>query len=296
MTFLKNQHRIGLLFLFIAVISWSSAGLFSRLLDIDTQGLLFWRGLFGAAGLLLIIACVPATGGIAGFMKLGRAGFAYAFVTALSMVFFISALRHTSVAHVAVITAAVPFAAAYLGWVVLKETPGLSSIVASAVALLGVAVMVGISSDGHWTGDSLAAVMALTMAVMILISRKHRDIPALQATCIASALSAFLVLPFMHFKVLSNLEIATLLGFAIATQVLGFGLFTLGASRLPPTQTALITALEAPLAPLWVWLLLSEVPTISTIVGGALVVVAVVGHVLWEGRFKASVTAATPPA
>jgi drug/metabolite transporter (DMT)-like permease len=296
MTTARRQQHLGLLFLFIAVISWSSAGLFSRLLNIDTQGLLFWRGVFGVIGMLPIIAFVPATGGIAGFSKLGWPGLAYAVITALSMVFFISALRHTSVAHVAVITAAVPFAAAYLGWAVLKETPSASSILASAVALFGVAVMVGISSDGHWTGDALAGIMAMTMAVMILISRKHQSIPALQATCVASALSALMVLPFMHFEALSNLELATLVGFAIATQVLGFGLFALGSSRLPPTQTALITALEAPLAPLWVWLLLSEVPALATIMGGALVVAAVVGHVLWEGRPRASVSSPTSSA
>jgi drug/metabolite transporter (DMT)-like permease len=286
MTTCKQEHRTGLLLISIAVISWSSAGLFSRLLTIDTQGLLFWRGVFGAVGMLAIIAALPTTGGIKAFSKLGWPGWSYAVTTALSMVLFVSALRNTSVAHVAVITAAVPFAAAYLGWLVLGEMPSRSALLASAVALCGVAIMVGISSDGHWTGDTLAAVMALTMAVMILISRKHKTIPALQAASLGSALSAVFVLPFMNFVVLSNYEIVTLLGFALATQVLGFGLFALGSSRLPPTQTALITALEAPLAPLWVWSVLGTVPAITTMIGGALVVAAVVGNVMWDRQNK----------
>jgi drug/metabolite transporter (DMT)-like permease len=284
MTSSRHQQRIGFIFLLIAVVSWSTAGLFTRLLTTDVQGVLFWRGVFGAVGLLPIIALVPATGGLRAFSTLGWSGMSYAVVTALSMLFFISALRHTTVAHVAIITAIVPFAAAYLGWAVLKESPGRSAVVASSAALVGVAIMVGVNSDGQLSGDAMAAAMAFGMAIMILISRKHPNIPALQATALASLLSAIFVLPVMTFEIPNTSELTTLLVFSLLNQVIGFGLFALGASRLPPTQTALITALEAPLAPMWVWLLLAEIPTVATMVGGALVVAAVVGNVLWERK------------
>ena len=146
--------------------------------------------------------------------------------------------------------------------------------------------MVGLNQDGHWSGDTLALIMALGMALMILISRKHPEIPALQATCIASLLSAIFVIPVVTFQGLNTFEISTLFAFSVVNQVIGFGLFAMGARWLPPTQTALLTALEAPLAPLWVWLVIAEVPGLATIVGGALVMIAVVGHVLWEGRPK----------
>jgi drug/metabolite transporter (DMT)-like permease len=284
MSLAHQQHRIGLTLLLTAVISWSSAGLFTRILTVDVPGLLFWRGLFGAVGLLAVIALWPAAGGVTGFKKLGRPGMAYAIITAFSMLFFISALRHTSVAHVAIITAIVPFAAAYFGWMVLREAPTRAALLASAVALMGVALMVGIRQDGHWTGDVMAIIMAFCMAVMILISRKYPQIPALQATSLASLLSAIIVIPFVTFEVLSRTEFTTLITFSIANQVIGFGLFTIGARWLPPTQTALITALEAPLAPLWVWLVFAEVPGPATLTGGALVLLAVVGQVVCEGR------------
>jgi drug/metabolite transporter (DMT)-like permease len=281
-----RQHQLGLLVVVTAVVAWSSAGLFTRLLSVDVPSILFWRGLFGAVGLLAVVACLPITGGLQGFQKLGRAGWAYAVVTAISMVFFVSALRHTSVAHVAIITAVVPFMAAYLGWLLLKEFPTRTAIIASAVALVGVVIMVGLQQDGNWTGDVLALCMALGMAVMILISRKHPNIPALQATCVASLLSGIFVIPWLSFEGLNSFEFGTLVAFSIVNQVIGFGLFALGARWLPPTQTALITALEAPLAPLWVWLVLSEVPGAATMIGGAMVMAAVVGHVVWEGRSK----------
>jgi drug/metabolite transporter (DMT)-like permease len=281
---LTQQHKLGLLVVGIAVISWSSAGLFMRILSIDIPGVLFWRGIFGAVGLCIVVGFLPITGGLQAFRTLGRPGWAYAIITAVSMVFFVSALRHTSVAHVAIITAIVPFMAAYLGWLVLKEFPSSAAIVASAVALIGVVIMVGLQQDGHWTGDVLAICMTLGMAVMILISRKHPDIPALQATALASLLSGIFVIPWVTFEGLNSFEFGTLFAFSIINQIIGFGLFALGARWLPPTQTALITALEAPLAPLWVWLVIAEIPGLATIVGGGLVLLAVVGHIVWEGR------------
>jgi drug/metabolite transporter (DMT)-like permease len=281
---LTQQHKLGLLVVGIAVISWSSAGLFMRILSIDIPGVLFWRGIFGAVGLCIVVGFLPITGGLQAFRTLGRPGWAYAIITAVSMVFFVSALRHTSVAHVAIITAIVPFMAAYLGWLVLKEFPSSAAIVASAVALIGVVIMVGLQQDGHWTGDLLAICMTLGMAFMILISRRHPDIPALQATALASLLSGIFVIPWVTFEGLNSFEFGTLFAFSIVNQVIGFGLFALGARWLPPTQTALITALEAPLAPLWVWLVIAEIPGLATIVGGGLVLLAVVGHIVWEGR------------
>jgi drug/metabolite transporter (DMT)-like permease len=291
-----NQRHLGLAVVAIAVVSWSSAGLFTRILSVDVPNILFWRGIFGALGLFAVVAWLPATGGLHGFRKLGSAGFAYAIITAVSMLFFVSALRHTSVAHVAIITAIVPFTAAYLGWLALKEVPTLAALIASGVALFGVILMVGLHQDGHWFGDSLAIIMAVCMATMILISRKHPHIPALQATCLASLLSALLVIPAISFAPLNVFEFGTLVAFSIVNQVIGFGLFALGARWLPPTQTALLTALEAPLAPLWVWIVLSEKPGSATIVGGILVMIAVIGHVLWEGRHMASASGPTSSA
>jgi drug/metabolite transporter (DMT)-like permease len=274
----QRSYRLGLVLVIVAVVAWSTSGLFTRLIAADTPTILFWRGLFGALGTAIVLAIIPGAR-----RPLGRVGLAYAAVTALSMLLFISALRNTSVAHVAVITAGVPFIAAALGWVVLREAPGLSAVIASTAALVGVAIMVGLGSDGGVLGDALAVLMAIGMAAMIVISRRH-DVPALSATCLASALCALAVLPFATLTTVTPQDLSLLVLFALVNQVLGFGLFALGAKLLPPIQTALITALEAPLAPLWVWLILSETPGQSTLAGGTIVLVAVVGHTLWVTR------------
>lgn len=280
----QNRYLLGLIYVIAAAVAWSLSGLFTRSVVADTQSILFWRGLFGAAGLAVVVSLVPSTGGVASFRLIGKAGFMYAAITALSMVLFISALQTTSVAHVAIITAVVPFTAAYLGLILLRERPHGSAVIASAFALIGVMIMVVRGSDGKLFGDSLAILMAACMAGMILISRRFTSMPALQATCLASLLTALAVAPFAIFSAVSSQDLQILALFGMVNQVLGFGLFALGARHLPPMETALITALDAPLAPFWVWLFFAEIPGTATVIGGAVVFAAVVGHVVWVSR------------
>ncbi len=122
------------------------------------------------------------------------------------------------------------------------------------------------------------------MGGMILLSRRYPGIPALPATCVASALSAFAVLPFATLSGISAHDLGLLALFGLVNQVLGFGLFALGARLLPPMETALIVAIDAPLAPLWVWLVFSETPSPATLIGGVIVLVAVIGHILVASR------------
>ncbi len=284
MTISRRDYQHGLLLVIAGVVAWSTAGLFTRFLSVDTPTILFWRGLFGAVGTGLVMAVMPRTGGLAAFGQLGRPGLAYAALTGIAMLFFISALGNTSVAHVAVITAIVPFVAAYLGWLILSESPDWSAVVASVAALVGVAIMVSFSLDGKALGDALALLMALCMGGMILMARRFPTIPALAAMGVASAISAAATLPFATLTGVAMQDLGLLAVFAIVNQIVGFGLFAMGSRLLPPMETALLTTLEAPLAPFWVWLILAETPAQATMFGGAIVLAAVAVHLRWAAR------------
>lgn len=284
MTPSRGEHTTGLILVTTAAAAWSTAGLFTRLVTMNASGILFWRGLFGAIGMLALMAVLRGPSGLGSFRGLGAPGLAFSAITALSMLLFITALRNTSVAHVAIIIAIVPFIAAALGWVILRERPGRSAITSSLAALCGVAVMVGIGVEGGLYGDVMASLMAACMAGMILIARRFRDIPALATTCLASGFSALLTLPFAALVPITPHDIGIMAAFALINQVMGFGLFALGARLLPPMEAALITALDAPLAPLWVWLFFSETPSWPTIAGGTLVIAAVVSHIALQYR------------
>lgn len=283
MTGSRRTHLLGLALVTAAAVAWSTSGLFTRQLALDAATILFWRGLFGALGTLLVMACLGGQSGLSGFRHLGRPGLAYAVLTAVSMHFFISALLLTTVAHVAVLTAIVPFVAGLLGWLILGIVPDRSAVLASGCALAGVIVMVGLGVEGRLSGDALALLMTVCMAGMILVSRRHPGIPALAATCLAWALSALVVMPFAELTI-SLPDGITLALFALVNQVLGFGLFALGARLLAPMESALLTTLDAPLAPLRVWLFLAETPSAATRAGGAVILASVTGHILLQSR------------
>ena len=158
------MDRRALLLLFGATLAWSTSGLFARAIALDTPTVILWRGLAGAAGLLVTLVVMKGWGGLADFGRLGRAGWLYALCSGVGMLLFVGSLKATTIAHVAIIYATVPFAAAALGWLVLRERPSRAAVVASGLALTGSVVMVGLGGDGRWQGDLMALGMVAAMA------------------------------------------------------------------------------------------------------------------------------------
>jgi drug/metabolite transporter (DMT)-like permease len=200
------------------------------------------------------------------------------------MIFFITSLRHTTVAHVAVIYATVPFVAAALGWLVMREQPTMRAVIASLAAFAGVALMVGLAVEGSLFGALLAFGMTLCVAGMMVIARRYQNISVMPAACLSALLSGLVCWPFGEPLAVSGYELFLLALFGLVNSALGLALFTLGARLLPAIETALIGALDAPLAPIWVWLVFGETPGIGTLAGGLIVFVAVAIHIMVEAQ------------
>lgn len=289
-------HRLGFLAVTGSAIAWSLGGLFTRLIPVDSWTLLAWRGVFGAAGLGLIMPLLPERGGLSALRAMGWIGVLFVVQAAAGMIFYLTALRHTSVANVAVIYATAPFLAGAIGWWILGERPSASALAASALALSGVVVMVGFGGAGGWLGDALAFGMTLTMAVTMVVVRRHPGIPIIFTAFLASLLSAAFSWPFGAPLAASPRELVLLAAFGVVNFAIGLPLFTFGARRLPPIETALIGALDAPLAPLWVWLAVRETPSRSILVGGVIVFGAVAAHMIaTETRLRAAAAGREAP-
>jgi drug/metabolite transporter (DMT)-like permease len=159
-------------------------------------------------------------------------------------------------------------------------------MVASALAAFGVGLVVknGLG-EGSVYGDALALAMTVFMAAAIVIVRRATvTIPMVPAACLSALLSCFVSLPFAAPMSATPIDLGYLVIFGASNMGLGLILFTSGARLIPAAQTALIGVLDAPLAPIWVWLAFGEVPKLSTIVGGSVVLFAVVGHILYETK------------
>jgi drug/metabolite transporter (DMT)-like permease len=281
---LTQDHRTGLLLVFISTLAWSTAGLFTRAISQDVFTVLVWRGLFGTLGLLAVIWLRQGLAGFAEFTRLGRSGWAYAALSGVGMVCYITSLRETSVAHVAIIYATVPFMTAVLAWIMLRERPSRDATIASLVAFAGALVMVGLGHDGKAAGDLLALAMTATMATMMVIARKHPGIPTLPAGTASAILAVLICLPFAAPGVPAPGQLLLLAGFGLVNSSLGFALFLIGSSKIPPIETALLGAMESSLAPVWVWLVFSETPTLPTLLGAAVVLAAVTWHIIRQYR------------
>jgi drug/metabolite transporter (DMT)-like permease len=289
----EARYRLGLLLVTLSAVAWSTAGYFTRLIPLDAWTTLFWRGVFGTLTALVFIL-IRNRGRLGGaFSGIGWTGLLFSFASTAGMAAFLAALKATTVAHVAIIYATAPFVTAGLAWAVLRERVSAATLIASLLALAGIVLTVARGlGEGSLYGDGLAFVMTVLMAVIIVIARRAETrVPMVPAACLSSCLSSLVSLPFASLSAAGPVELLQLALFGITNMGLGLILFTIGARLLPAAETALIGALEAPLAPLWVWWAFGETMRPSTLFGGGLVLAAVLGHVLYENRKRAGVRA-----
>lgn len=278
------NYRLGLLLVTFSAIAWSSGGFFVRLIPLDAWTQLQWRGLFGFLGMVVFLGFRDGRRAVTDLQFLGWAGAAYVLFGALAMFCFINSIAHTSVAHNAIIYATVPLVTAVLAWFLIRERPGRSALLAALASFGGVALMVGTEGGGRLLGDGLAFLMTLFTALMIVLGRRHLEIPLLQATALSALGSSLLAMPFAQHTLPAPEVLWHLFLFAMLTQTLGLAAFALGSRLIPSMEAALIGALDAPLAPLWVLVAFGETPTQTTIIGGTIVLVSIVAHIVWSAR------------
>ena len=272
---LRRQRR-GQIYVALAAVAWSTAGVLQRQLTLDTPTQVMGRAAFAAAALLAYVAVVDRGRVLEAFRAVGIAGAAVALCVATASASFIAALNHASVARVLFILAVAPVIAALLARVTLGEPISRRTVAAMALALGGVALMLGAPGEGDVAGDGLAFLAALAFAVMVVITRWRHDVSMAPATCLSQALLVVLFLPFADLGTISGDDIGWLAALGIGQIGIGFALLTVGARLIPAVQVGLITLLEVVLGPLWVWLAVDEVPSTLTFVGGVIVIIAIV--------------------
>lgn len=280
-----RQRVLGWILVSLSAVAWSTAGFFTRLIHEDVWTMLFWRGVFGGLAFLVMTAVHHRGKVREAYANLGGAGLLLALVSGVGMVTFIGSLMLTTVADVYVIYATVPFVTAGVAWLVLRERATWSVLAASFFAIIGVTVtLTGATYGGSLLGQFVAFLMTLTMALMAVILRWKRDIPIMPALGLSAWIAAFIAVWFCNPFDVSSRDLALLALFGMTQSALGLVLFGLGSRMIPSAEATLLTALDVPLAPLWVWLAFGEVPSPYTLAGGVIVLVAVAGHIWHEIR------------
>lgn len=284
----RSQSRTGIVLVIAAAVAWSTAPFFIRLLHFDSWTILFWRGLFGGGVISALLVLTQGRAGLRDLIETGRSGWLVACLSTLGMVTFIPALQLTSVSSVAIIIATGPFVAAAFAWIWLRETARRSTLIASFVALCGVAIIVGnASGPADVAGIGLACIMTLAVAAMTVVVRRHRQTSMVAAAALSNFLGSLVSIPFAQGIVsVTGTDVFIFAMFGFFQVAMGLSLFMLGSRLLPSGQASLIATLETPLMPFWVWLAFQEIPTSRALAGGALVMGAVIADIVADSRAR----------
>jgi drug/metabolite transporter (DMT)-like permease len=264
-----------------AATLWSTGGLIARLVTTDAWTTTMWRSLFSAAFLLLVVGLVRRQGVLAQWRAVGGPGLVIAACMAAASTCFILALARTSVANVLILMSVGPWVAGLLGWVLLGERVLLRTWLTMGLALGGVVIMVSDSyGAGRLSGDALAIAMASVFAIATVLVRRHPEIQMTPAASLSAVIAGLAVLPMASPLATVPRDLALLALFGVGQFGAGFLLFIAGARLIPVAQTSLIGMLEVVLGPLWVWLVIGEAIGVRAMIGGLVILTALVLHTL----------------
>ncbi|MGL6209665.1 MAG: DMT family transporter [Paracoccaceae bacterium] len=274
-----DARKLGALLVIASTVPFALSGVFTRFITADVWSVLAWRGLFGG---MAILAYLIWRGRIT--WSLGWQGWILAVVGAAASAAFLAAFKLTYVANVALIYAVTPFAAAGFGWLLLREKLRRAVLVASCFTLFGVAIIVaGGLGAPRALGDSVAVAMMLLSGLYLVLVRMFAGIDAVLAGVVSSALLIVLSLIVSDPLAMSAVDLAWAALFGLSFAV-GFILWTEGAALIPAAESALLGGAEIPFAVLFAWLLLAEVPPVATLLGGSIVLVAVLWRALADAK------------
>lgn len=276
----------GIWLVALSALIFCVSGVLTKMIEADGWTIVCWRGVIGGLAVAAYVELRRGETPRSQAFRLGPRGWILASVGSLASVAFIYAFKLTYVANVAVIYATAPFFAAGLAWLAMGETTKVRTLVAGIISLVGVAIIVsGGLGTGNLAGNLLAVAMTIGNAVYIVLLRKFVDVPVVWAGG-ASALQLSLVGTLMGAPLEitdRDVVLLTLFGLAFAGAMI---LWTEGARLVPSALSALLGTVEIPSATLLAWIVLQEFPPSVFVLGGVLILSAVLWHAALDYRNK----------
>jgi drug/metabolite transporter (DMT)-like permease len=278
---LPLSHRTGALLVLGAGVMFSFGSLFFRATDtLDAWQYLTFRG-YGAFLAVLPVLWLQNRGDLGAIVRRVEARHVLAgLIVSAMMIAFIVALTHTDTAFILLFQAAGPISAAVFSWLLLRERMSRDARIAAGGAALGVAIMV---SGGVDAGVGWAILIVLVIPVglglygTLVRSAVTIDplVPVVIAGFVAGSVGLVVSLLGAGFDVAArDIAIALLAGVALIALPLPF--FNHAQKVVPAPEATLLLMSEIVLGPFWVWLVYAEEPTGATLVGGAVMLAAVV--------------------
>ena len=271
----------GPLLIFMGALCLSSGGLIVKKFEGSTEWqILFWRSLFFTLTILVFLIITYKKKTLNSFYKSGLPGFFGGIILSIGFCGYVYAMSNTSVANTNFIISLQILFLAIFGYLFLKEKISIITLSSIILAIAGVILMVGTDMrPGNMSGNLAAFTMPIVFAVFILIVRKFPKVDMVPAQFVAGVSSCLLGLCvciyYSHNLMISSHDI--FLGFLGGFFQVGFGFIfiTIGARSTPSAMVGVIMLSESVLGPLWAFLFASERPSSFTLIGGGIILFAV---------------------
>ena len=282
----SDIRKLAILLVCSGYVVASFSGLIVRLLEVGPMVMNFYRALFLMCAVMILLAIRHRGAAVVRVIGVGWPGLLAGMMLAVTVITFIQSLTHTTVANTLFVLGAIPFVTAALAWMFLSERPNSATLVTMAIAFGGIVIMIGEGfTAGSAYGNVMAVLATLCFAIYAVLVRRYRQIDMLPAILI-STLIIMAVVALMRQGELEISRQGLLLCLLWGGVMSGFtsAVFIFASRHVVAAELTLFMLLEFALGPVWVWLFINEIPSRWTLVGGVLVISALVGRSLSEFR------------
>ena len=275
---LSDQQK-GSLLAFVAVMFITPDSLFIRLSNVDTWGLVFYRGIIPFFTVLLGMLIIYKLNFFKILLSSGYHGFFYVITFSVTNITFVVSIQNTNVANTLVMIATAPMLSAILGAIFLKEPPDKKTWISIIITFLAIIYIFYDSLKlGNFYGDILGFITAIGLAVGAVIIRSAKNKNLVPAAVVGKLFVATFALLFIESFALVGTDQLIVPLMCILCVAIPFVLVTIAPRFIPAAEVNLFFLLETIIGPIWVWLIIKEQPSLETLQGGLIIVFTIAIH------------------
>ncbi len=275
---LTDQYK-GSLLAFIAVIFITPDSLFIRLSNVDTWGLVFYRGIIPFFTVFLGMLIIYKLNFFKILLSSGYHGLIYVGTFSITNITFVVSIQNTNVANTLVMIATAPMLSAILGAIFLKEPPDKKTWISIIITFIAIIYIFSDSLKlGNFYGDILGFITAIGLAVGAVTIRAAKSKNLVPAAVVGKLFVATFALFFIESFVLENKDLIIVPLMCILCVAIPFVLVTIAPRFIPAAEVNLFFLLETIIGPIWVWMIIKEQPSVETLYGGAVIIITIATH------------------
>ena len=274
-----NDQQKGSLLAFVAVMFITPDSLFIRLSNLDTWGLVFYRGIIPFFTVFFGMLVIYQLNFFKILLKSGYQGIIYIITFSITNVTFVVSIQNTNVANTLVMVATAPMLSAILGSVFLKEHADKKTWISIIITLCAIIYIFFDSLKlGNFYGDILGFITAIGLAVGAVTIRSAKSKNLVPAAVVGKLLVAIFALVFIEKFALIDNDLIIVPIMCIMCVAIPFVLVTIAPRFIPAAEVNLFFLLETIIGPIWVWLIIKEQPSLETLIGGLVIITTIAFH------------------